>query len=288
MKALVYRMGGLGDSILVYPVLEILKRKGYEITVWGNPEYFRLAIESGFCKKATFYEPKEEFNLKIIFSQNKEILNSESSIYIKPIPTEKIWIVEHYLRELSFQNESFSRTLPIKNSIEKHRNLCIVHPGSGSKKKNPELSFFIKLEKILRNRGFKIQYLLGPAEKKLTGKFKNFLYMEDTLEIAKILFKANLYIGLDSGISHLSSFLGIPSIIIFGPTDPLVWHPIGENFFIIREENCPPCFPNVCEKRGCLNENLLIEKISLILKKYIKLYLPFPRLSLQQSILLPF
>lgn len=267
MKALVYRMGGLGDSILVYPVLEILTRKGYEVNVWGNPEYFILAMEAGFCKKATFYEPKEEFNFKIIFSQNKEILNSESSIYIKPIPTEKIWIVEHYLRELSFQNESFSRTLPIKFLGKKQRNLCIIHPGSGSKKKNPELSFFIKLEKILRNRGFKIQYLLGPAEKKLTGKFKNFLYVEDTLEIAKILLKANLYIGLDSGISHLSSYLGIPSIIIFGPTEPMVWHPIGENFFIIREESCPPCFPNVCEKKECLDEKLLIERVVQKLKE---------------------
>lgn len=283
MKALVYRMGGLGDSILIYPVLEILTNKGYEVTVWGNPEYFRLAIESGFCKKATFYEPKEEFDLKIIFSQNKEILNSESSIYIKPIPTERIWIVNHYLIELGFQNESFSRTLPIKFWEEKQGNLCIVHPGSGSKKKNPDLGFFIKLEKILNEYVFEVLYLVGPAEKELTKKFKNFIYMEDTLEVSKILTKVNLYIGLDSGISHLISYLGIPSIIIFGPTDPVIWHPIGENF-IIREESCPPCFPNVCEKKDCLHEDLLIEKFSLILKKYIKLYLPFPRLSQQQSI----
>ena len=254
-------MGGLGDSLLVYPVLEILTKKGYEVTVWGNPEYFSLAIKAGFCKKATIYEPKEEFKLKIIFSQNKEILKSENSIYVKPIPNQKIWIVEHYLRELGFKNELFSRNLPIRFLQEKQGNLCIIHPGSGSKKKNPELIFFLKIEKILNDCGYETLYLLGPAERRLSGEFKNFLYAENPLEIAEILLKANLYIGLDSGISHLSSYLGIPSIIIFGPTDPVVWHPIGKNFFIIREESCPPCFPNVCEKKDCFSEDLLIERV---------------------------
>lgn len=65
-------MGGLGDSLLIYPILEILNKKGYDVTVWGNPEYFRLAEISGFCIKTVFYEPKEQYDLKIIFSKNRD------------------------------------------------------------------------------------------------------------------------------------------------------------------------------------------------------------------------
>jgi len=254
-------MGGLGDSILVYPVLEILTKKGYEVTVWGNPEYFRLAEHAGFCRKTTFYEPKEEFALKIIFSRNREILNSDNSIYINPVPEEKKWIVDYYLEKLGVQNEGFSRTLPVEFSAKKRKNFCIVHPGSGSKKKNPDLIFFFKLEKILKDRGFDILYLLGPAEAELKKTFKNSVYLENPLEIAKILLEASLYIGADSGVSHLSSYLGIKSIIIFGPTDPAVWHPIGESFKIIRYQSCPPCFPDACKERKCLDTEFLINEI---------------------------
>ncbi len=269
MKALVYRMGGLGDSLLIYPILEILNTKGYDVTVCGNPEYFRLAEISGFCLNTIFYEPKEQYDLKIIFSKNTEILKNfqNNSVFINPIPTGQTWIVDYYLKKLGFQNESFSKTLPVPFPKAKHNNLCIVHPGSGSKKKNPDLNFFFKLEKFLKKSAFDILYLIGPAERQLTKIFKNSVYLENPEEIAKLLIKANLYIGLDSGISHLSSYLGVFSIIIFGPTDPKVWHPIGENFTIIHYENCKACFPEVCKDRKCLDPEFLLNKI-----KALKIY----------------
>lgn len=276
MKALVYRMGGLGDSLLVYPVLEILTNKGYELTVWGNPEYFKLAVRAGFCKRVIFYQPKEDFDLKIIFSKNRELLNSNSSIHINPIPEEKIWVVDYYLKKLGLENEKFSKTLrlgyqpsAIQGSKFKVQDgkLCIVHPGSGSKKKNPDLTLFFELEKFLKKSGFDVLYIVGPAEVEFTNIFKNSVYIEDSLEIANTLLKADLYIGLDSGVSHLSSYLGVPSIIIFGPTDPEVWHPIGENYKIIRYEGCKPCFPNVCEDRRCLNPDFLISEFCKYVKK---------------------
>lgn len=260
MKALVYRIGGLGDSLLIYPILEVLSNKGYEITVWGNPEYFRLAENVGFCKKALIYEPRETFDLRIIFSKNKELFSGDS-IYIDPIPTERVWVVDYYLKKLGFKNERFSKVLPVRFSVTKQNSLCIVHPGSGSKKKNPEPIFFLKLEDILKEQGYDVFYLLGPAEGELIKTFKNSIYLEDTVEIAKVLLKASLYIGLDSGISHLSSYLGIPSVVIFGPTDSNIWRPIGDKLWIIRDEACRPCFPNVCKERRCLQPEFLLDKV---------------------------
>lgn len=257
-------MGGLGDSLVVYPVIEILKKMGYEVTVWGNPDYFRLAQIAGFCRNAIFYQPEEDFDLKIFFTTNREFfgkLDDGNSVFVAPVPEEKIWVVEHYLKSLNFENQ-FSKTLNLSISVEKSSNLCIIHPGSGSKKKNPEINFFFKIEKTLKSYGFNILYLIGPAERPLSEIFKNSMYLENPLEIAKTLLRAFLYIGIDSGVSHLSSYIGVPSIIIFGPTDPVVWHPIGENFWILRNDKCPPCFPDVCAERKCLKSDFLISEIT--------------------------
>lgn len=264
-------MGGLGDSLLIYPILEIFTKRGYEITVWGNPEYFMLAKKAGLCKEATFYEPKEHFDLNIIFSSKKEVFNFQGkSIYINPLPDERIWIVNYYLKKLNLKGEVFSKTLNLDVALQKSMNLCIIHPGSGSKKKNPEMSFFSLLGDFLKEIGFNVLYIVGPAEKELKKIYKNCLYLENPLDIGKTLLKSSLYIGLDSGISHLSSFLGIPSIIIFGPTDPNIWHPIGEKLWIIRYNECEPCFPNICESKKCLDKNFLLPQIKKLLSENIK------------------
>lgn len=256
-------MGGLGDSILVYPVLEILKKRGYEVTVWGNPEYFRLARIAGFCSDTIFYQPRQDFDLKIFFTKNRELFGKPSdknSVFVNPVPEEKIWVVQYYLKSLNMKEE-FSKKLILPVSAEKSSHLCIIHPGSGSKKKNPEIEFFFEIEKAVESYGLKTIYLTGPAEKSLSEIFKNSVYLEDPFEIAKVLVKASLYIGVDSGVSHLSSYLGVPSLIIFGPTDPVIWHPIGENFLIVRNDNCPACFPHVCDERKCLKTDFLISEI---------------------------
>ncbi|MCS7202899.1 MAG: glycosyltransferase family 9 protein [Thermodesulfovibrio sp.] len=262
MKALVYRMGGLGDSILIYPVLEILTKKGFEVTVWGNTEYFYIAKIAGLCKNITFYKPKEDFDLKIFFSKNKELVSEKdkNAIFIDPIPPKKVWAVNYYLEKLKLRNMDYSKTLKLNLEIKKDPKLCIIHPGSGSKKKNPEITFFCEVEKILNNYEMKTLYLLGPAQRELIGFFKNSLYTENIFETTKILLKASLYIGTDSGLTHLSAYLGVPSLVIFGPTDPLVWHPIGEKIFTIRTDECDPCYPNICDERRCLKKDVLLEK----------------------------
>lgn len=260
MKALVYRMGGLGDSILTYPVLEILTKEGYEVTVWGNTEYFHIAKIAGICKNITFYEPRQEFDLKIFFSKNSEMVSKiKPSILIDPIPKKRVWIVDYYLKALRFQ-KGYSKTLKLNLEIKKDSKLCIIHPGSGSRRKIPEITLFFEIEKFLENHGIKTLYLIGPAEKEFDGLFKNSVYTEDIVKTAETLLKGCLYIGADSGVSHLSSYLGIPSLVIFGPTDPLVWHPIGEKILLVRTEECPPCYPNTCEERKCLKKQTLLDK----------------------------
>ena len=52
-------------------------------------------------------------------------------------------------------------------------------------------------------------------------------------EFAGLLNSAHVFIGNDSGPSHLAAAVGTPTVAIFGPTDPRTWGPVGENVRII-------------------------------------------------------
>jgi ADP-heptose:LPS heptosyltransferase len=46
-------------------------------------------------------------------------------------------------------------------------------------------------------------------------------------QVAAILARCRLSLGNDSGVSHLAAAIGVPTIAVFGPTNPAVWAPLG-------------------------------------------------------------
>lgn len=53
-------------------------------------------------------------------------------------------------------------------------------------------------------------------------------------KLAALMSEVDLYLGNDSGITHLAAACGTPTIALFGPTDPQVWGPQGPQVSIIR------------------------------------------------------
>jgi ADP-heptose:LPS heptosyltransferase len=74
-----------------------------------------------------------------------------------------------------------------------------------------------------------VRWCAGPEED-LPGAVR----IEDLYELGCWLRRARLYIGNDSGISHLAAAVGTPVVAMFGPTDPAVWAPRGEHVTVIR------------------------------------------------------
>jgi heptosyltransferase-2 len=52
--------------------------------------------------------------------------------------------------------------------------------------------------------------------------------------LGAVLARAGLYVGNDSGISHLAAAWGAPVVTLFGPTDPAQWAPIGPRVTVLR------------------------------------------------------
>ena len=46
---------------------------------------------------------------------------------------------------------------------------------------------------------------------------------------------ASVVIGNDSGPSHLAGMIGVPTIVLFGASDPVVWKPLGPRVTVISK-----------------------------------------------------
>jgi len=255
-KILFYRRGALGDTLLTFPLFEVMKKRNHYIVAIGNTDYLKIAKELHWVDEiySDLYPDivNKAYDLKIIFSR-KEGFN--------PFPSKRIWIVDYYFNLLHLK-KIFSSVLPLKGSLKSPlKDRVVLHPGSGSFKKIPDFSLFERIEKYLISQGFKTIYLIGEADSWIKDFTNNYWECLDPLLVAKALKSAKCFIGLDSGISHLASYLGIKSFLFYGPTDPVVWKPIGKNYKIISLNlNCSPCFPKVCKEKRCLDVKLLFNK----------------------------
>jgi heptosyltransferase-3 len=138
----------------------------------------------------------------------------------------------------------------------------LIHPGSGSIRKRWPLARFLELADILEKKGLQPQFICGPAEQDLADELvkqnRPIHGLGELTDLADLLESAGGYIGNDSGVSHLASFLGLPSVVIFGPTDPQRWKPPGPRVQTVRPElDCNPCFeiePENCPEPRCLTD----------------------------------
>lgn len=109
-----------------------------------------------------------------------------------------------------------------------------VHPGSGSPAKNWPRDRFVE---VARRRAGGRPWLLalGPAEGAFAAPPDAVVAREWPVRVlGAALAGAGLFVGNDSGASHLAAATGAPTVALFGPTDPDVWAPVGNRVTIIR------------------------------------------------------
>lgn len=121
--------------------------------------------------------------------------------------------------------------------------VAVLHPGSGSPRKNWPAARYASLALCLRERwGLIPAVVLGEVEQGIEAALPTGLPRLAGLtavELAGVLRGATLYVGNDSGATHLAAAVRTgPTVALFGPTDPAVWAPRGQHVTTIRAE--PP------------------------------------------------
>jgi ADP-heptose:LPS heptosyltransferase len=121
------------------------------------------------------------------------------------------------------------------------RPLVAVHPGSGSPQKSVAVTTMAGM--IAKAQGERVIPIVieGPADREavhnLLGGIPSPITVIRTLELrtlAGVLSHARLFVGHDSGVTHLVALLGVPTVAIFGPTDPERWAPLGSHVTVIK------------------------------------------------------
>ena len=112
----------------------------------------------------------------------------------------------------------------------------VFQPGAGSEKKCWPIEDFAELVgEIGKASGIRVVYLLGPAEQERFGGAALGLLREsgevisglDIVPAAVLIKHCRCFLGHDSGPTHLAAALSVPTVGIFGPTDPANWRPLG-------------------------------------------------------------
>ena len=86
----------------------------------------------------------------------------------------------------------------------------------------------------------------------------NFAGMTTLAELAALLRRSRLHIGVDSAAPHIAAAVGTPTVTLYGPTDWRDWAPIGDGHkVVVSSLDCVPCFRKGCDGRGtsrCMDE----------------------------------
>jgi len=102
---------------------------------------------------------------------------------------------------------------------------AVIHPFSGSARKNWPLPHFQRLAELL---DLEVRWTAGPEET-LDGACR----FDDLAKLAEFVAAARIYIGNDSGVTHLAAAVETPTVAIFGPTNPRVWAPRGTHVEVV-------------------------------------------------------
>lgn len=240
MRRLIIRPGAIGDLIVSLPALEILKADYLEVWVSGpNVPLVRFAarvqsIASTGLDLVGVTEPPGELmemlrgfdSVVSWYGANRpefrELVDSLGLPFTfhRALPPERgsQHATDFYLEQVGAPPGA----IPSINCGGERENFAVIHPFSGSPRKNWPLDRFRRMARGLE-RTMAVRWCSGREDAPIEGA----VFIDDLYELACWLAKAQLYIGNDSGITHLAAAVGTPVLALFGPTDPAVWAPRG-------------------------------------------------------------
>jgi ADP-heptose:LPS heptosyltransferase len=116
-----------------------------------------------------------------------------------------------------------------------------VHAGAGGRAKRWDAAGFVQVAEWWRASGGIVLEVAGPAEAGEPALLAAPALREWALpDLAAILGRATLYVGNDSGVSHLAGAVGAAGVVLFGPTDPRRWRPPSPRLVALRARASGP------------------------------------------------
>ncbi len=296
MKILLIRAGALGDTLMLMPCIDALKKE-HQIAVAGrNPGIAFLAPYTNECFDMErggwhkLFVSGDDIDLPVthadhviafvndrdnLFAANlKKVFRHADINIFPPFPEEgsETHVALYMLRKIksagiNIDCESqfqIACRKPLIQKLQAGGSRIMLHPGSGSEKKNYSADFWFELASAVKDRlpskSSEILFLLGPAEEQKFGLFKQkaeeldagIIICPDNRSLLELLKESCLYIGHDSGVTHLAAMMGINTVVLFKNSSPACWHPLGPGVKVIKSgEDIKSIRAEILESAGC-------------------------------------
>ena len=189
------------------------------------------------------------------------------------------------------------------DSVKIDKPYIVLHPHPQWTYKQWTVEGWREIGRFLQGLGFKVVLTGSPAEvemcyvSEIAKDLPDVLNLSGRLSLAQlsdVLKNAVLYIGVDTGITHLAAATGVPVIALYGATNPVKWSPfpfayaenknpfdrVGSktvnNVSLLQgEKPCVPCHEEGCERHqqsrsACLDE-LSAERVKLAIRSALKI-----------------
>jgi Glycosyltransferase family 9 (heptosyltransferase) len=283
MKTLVIHTGGIGDFLLAYPTVAALSEDG-PVTLVGNRDRLELAVVGGVAEathdlavldfQSIFAEPSDRFlsfvqpfDRVVVWMNDPDDVIARVfrragvvDVHVFPGLPPDTWTrhaSDYYRTCLGIPNcgAVMLRVAPSGPPLD-----VVIHPGSGSTLKNAPMDDLLVWAGALRGAGRRVTWCVGPAERErlsdddlarlveAAGDGANpILECNSLVDLARRLAAARLYMGNDSGITHLAAALGVPTVAVFRCTDPVIWAPQGDHVTVVTDSTDPSWLGDILE-----------------------------------------
>ena len=155
--------------------------------------------------------------------------------------------------------ESFFKNV----SPDLQRPLIAIHPGTSPKalfKRWMPDQYAQLADRFVRELDASVLFTWGGEElewvKRIQGEMKEPSLLgpetESLTQLGEVYRHCDLYVGGDTGPMHIASLMGIPAVVIYGPTDPIENEPFGNHRKVRKEVGCNPCHKYSCKELICI------------------------------------
>jgi lipopolysaccharide heptosyltransferase I len=155
-------------------------------------------------------------------------------------------------------------------SIPKDKKLIVINPFTNWESKNWFLERYFEAAERLIEVGYFIVFTGSKNDREAINEFEsksddyaNLAGRTDLEELTEIYNRSELYIGGDTGPTHLAAAVGLNVIALMGPTDPETNGPFGEGHIVIQDNSleCIRCWDRHCSRNMQCMRSITVDQV---------------------------
>jgi heptosyltransferase-3 len=202
------------DNPDIHEIRDRFTRADLAINFHGGPR--SMALTLGSRLRAGFAHHRGSFLYSHRIPRAQEILGVERRVHTaEHLASAMFW--------LGVPQTEIPRARLFADPPKERGNYAVIHPFASAPNKTWPASRFVEVAKRLA--GLDPVFLAGPGDD--TTPFAEFrVFKNEPLSRVKSLISGGaLFIGNDSGPAHIAAAFGVPVVVIFGASDPVIWAP---------------------------------------------------------------